>query len=237
MVMNRKSLMNRPSPLNRQALLFAAVLSLVIVVACAGCSDLPIDEFGPNSGGANTNTNTKTPTPTPSWVEEATPIRTPPPAVTASPTPVSTQIESVYTPPVYEEIYAKNIYLLYNVTALNYDLRIPVMIIDLDIKPDMYENKKTVYSSYGTKKKITITESYPIPHADLIITIIDRKTGKVVEEHDFDQFTEKLEKHTITIRNPGLYQIEITGNNVNVEISISVPEENLVGGNGCISQC
>ena len=233
MLMNRKSLMNRPSPPNRQVLFFAAVLSLVIVVACAGCSDLPIDEFGPNSDG----TNAKTPTPTPNWVEEATPIRTPHPAVTASQNPELTKSEPLYTPPVYAEIYSNNIYLLYNITALNYDLRIPAMIIDLEIEPDMYENKKTVYSNYGSKKKITITESYPIPHADLMITIIDRTTGDVVEEHDFAQFTKKLEKHTITIRNPGSYQLEITGNNVNMGISISVPEENIRDGNGCVSQC
>jgi hypothetical protein len=231
--MNRRLPINRPSLLNRQALLFAAVLSLVIVIACAGCSDLPIDDFGPNSGGANA----KTPTPTPNWVEEATPIRTPPPAVTASPTPELTESEPLYTPPVYAEIYSKNIYLLYNITALNYDLRIPSMIIDLDIEPEMYLNTKTVYSSYGSKGKISITESYPIPHADLVITIIDRKTGDVVEEHDFAQFTKKLEKHTITIRNPGSYQLEITGNNVNMGISISVPEENIRDGNGCVSQC
>ena len=231
--MNRRLPINRPSLLNRQALLFAAVLSLVIVIACAGCSDLPIDDFGPNSGGANA----KTPTPTPNWVEEATPIRTPPPAVTASPTQVPTQIESLYTPPVYEEIYAKNIYLLYNVTALNYDLATPPMHIDLDIKPEMYLNKKKVTSSYGSKKLITITESYPLPYADLIVTIIDRKTGNVVKEHDFPQFIEEHETQTLTMREPGCYQVEITGNNVHVGVSISVPEANILDGNQPIAEC
>lgn len=225
--------MNRPSLLNRQVLLFVAVLSLVFVIACAGCSDLPIDEFGPNSGGANA----KTPTPTPNWVQEATPIRTLAPVMTASPTPEETKSEPLYTPPVYAEIYSKDIYLLYNITALNYDLRIPSMIIDLEIEPEMYKNTKTVYSSYGSKGKTTITESYPMPHADLVITVIDRTTGEVVEEHDFAQFTKKLEKHSITIREAGTYQLEITGNNVDVGIRISVPEENIQGGSGCVSQC
>ena len=104
------------------------------------------------------------------------------------------------------------------------------MVIDLDIKPDMYYNQKKVTSSYGSKKLITITESYPMPHADLIITIIDRKTGNVVKEHDFPQFIGEHEKRTLTIPYAGSYQVEITGNNVHVGISISVPEANLGQG-------
>jgi hypothetical protein len=220
--------------LKRQALLFVAVLSvlIVLVVACAGCSDLPPDTFGPHGGdGAGTQIST----PTPNWVEEATPIRTPAPMVTLTPVPI--QSEPCYTPPVYTEIYAKDMYLLYNVTALNYDLATPPMHIDLDIKPEMYLNKKKVTSSYGSKKLITITESYPLPYADLIVTIIDRKTGNVVKEHDFPQFIEEHETHTLTMREPGCYQVEITGNNVHVGVSISVPEANILDGNQPIAEC
>lgn len=224
---NKRLPVNWPSSLNRQALLFVAVLSvlIVVVVACAGCSDLPPDEFGPHAGG---KAGTQIPTPTPNWVEEATPIRTPEPVVTVVPVP--TQSETSYTPPVFTEIYAKDMYLLYNVTALNYDLTTPPMIIDLDIKPDMYCNQKKGTSSYGSKKEIIITESYPMPHADLIVTIIDRKTGNVVKEHDFPQFIEEHETHTLAMRDPGSYQVEITGNNVHVGITISVPEANLGQG-------
>ncbi|WFN35021.1 hypothetical protein L1S32_02575 [Methanogenium sp. S4BF] len=212
--------------MNRQILLFAAILSVVLVLACAGCSELPVDERGVSSGGGNGGTNTAPPTPTPNWVQEATPIRTAAPVVTASPT----QASSGYEPPVYTEIYSNTVYLLYDVIALNYDLKIPAMIIDLDIKPDMYTNSKKIYSDFGDKGLITIKEYYPDPNADLIVTIIDRDTGDIVEEYDFAQFTRENEKHTITLRYPGSYQIEVTGNNVDVGISISVPEANIADG-------
>ena len=208
--------------MNRQVLLLAAVLSIILVLACAGCSELPVDgrEVGPGGGdGAMA-----TPTSTPNWVQVATPIRTQEPVVTASPTETISQPEV----PGYAEIYSNKVYLLYDVMALNYDLKVPAMSIDLGIHPDMYSNTKRIYSDYGSKDLITIKEFYPDPHADLIITIIDRDTGDVVEENDFAQFTKENERHTITLRYPGNYQLEITGNNVEVDITISVPEANLV---------
>lgn len=226
--------MNRRLPLNRRVLLFAAVLSVVIAIACAGCSDLPVDEFGPHSGGGGGGADTEIQTPTPNWVEEATPIRTPASVVTA--TPVPTKSESLGTPQVYSEIYAKNIYLLYNVTALNYDLIVPAMIIDLDIKPKMEKNTKEYTSTVGSKGRETSVRTYPLPRASLVITILDRDTGKIIEEHDFQQFTEEHEKHTIILRYAGNYQLEIAGNDVNLGIKISVPEENLQGGNKAVTQ-
>ncbi|MDE4907273.1 DUF3244 domain-containing protein [Methanogenium marinum] len=208
--------------MNRQVLLLAAVLSIILVLACAGCSELPVD--GRVIGSEGGDGAAATPTATPNWVQVATPIRTQEPTVTASPTETPSQIEV----PGYAEIYSNKVYLLYDVMALNYDLKVPAMIIDLDIHPDMYTNTKRIYSDFGTKDLITIKEFYPDPHADLIITIIDRDTGDVVEENDFAQFTKENERHTITLRYPGNYQLEITGNNVEVGITISVPEANLV---------
>lgn len=210
--------------MNRQVLLLAAILSIILVLACAGCSELPIDEREVSSGGEEGAT--ATPTETPNWVKEATPIRTQEPTVTASPT------ETISEPEIlnYTEIYSNKVYLLYDVIALNYDLKVPAMIIDLEIEPDMYSNTNRVYSNYGTKKLITVKDYYPDPRADLIVTIIDRDTGDVVEENDFAQFTREHQKYTITLRYPGAYQIEITGNNIELGITISVPEANLVDG-------
>jgi len=214
--------------MNRQVLFFATILSTILVLTCAGCSELPVEGFetGPNGGGGDVAT--QTPTPTPQWVEEATPIRTQAPQTVATasyPTPGPTPIL-----PVYTEIYSNKVYLLYDVIALNFDLKVPAMIIDLEIDPEMYTNTKRRYSDFGDKGLITITESYPDPRADFIITIIDRETGDVVEEHDYAQFTREHETDTIIVRYPGDYQVEITGNNVDVGITISVPEANLVDG-------
>ena len=212
--------------MNRQVLFFAALLSIILVLACAGCSELPVEGFETGSGGGSGDVATQTPTPTPQWVEEATPIRTPEPVVTTPPAEPKPSSDL----PVYTEIYSSNVYLLYDVIALNFDLKIPAMIIDLEINPEMYTNTKRRYSDFGEKDLITITESYPDPRADFVITIIDRETGDVVEEHDYAQFTREHETDTITIRYPGDYQVEITGNNVDVGITISVPEGNLVDG-------
>jgi len=214
--------------MNREVLFFAAILSTILVLACAGCSELPVEGFETGSEGGSGDVATQTPTPTPQWVEEATPIRTrtTEPVVTAS----ITQPEPTANLPVYTEVYSNKVYLLYDVIALNFDLKVPAMIIDLEIDPEMYTNTKKRYSDFGDKGLITITESYPDPRADFIITIIDRETGDVVEEHDYAQFTREHETDTIIVRYPGDYQVEITGNNVDVGITISVPEANLVDG-------
>ncbi|WAI00861.1 hypothetical protein [Methanogenium organophilum] len=208
--------------MKRHVLFIAAILSIILVLACAGCSELPVDGRDIHSEGGDAAA--QTPTATPAWVEEATPIRTSEPVVTASPV----EPEPTSGLPVYTEIYTNDVYLLYDVIALNFDLKIPAMIIELKIEPEMYTNTKRIYSDYGDKDLITIRELYPDPRADLAVTIIDRETGDVVEEYDYQQFTTECKKDTITIRYPGPYQVEITGNNVDVGISISVPEANLV---------
>ncbi|KAF1079017.1 hypothetical protein [Methanogenium sp. MK-MG] len=213
--------------MNRHVLFLAAALSVVLVLACAGCSELPVDGRDVGSGGEG---EAAAPTATPNWVQEATPIRAPEPVVTTPPTIAEPEPEL----PVYTEIYSNKVYLLYDVIALNYDLKVPAMIIDLKIDPDMVADTNEVFSNYGSKKWITIKKTYPDPRADLIVTIFDRATGDVVEEYDFAQFNQEHEKQTITLRYPGLYQIEMEGNNVDVGITISVPEENVADNDALV---
>jgi|GEM_PF-1422338 len=208
--------------MNRHVLFLAAALSIILMLTCAGCSELPVDERSVSSGGGDGAT--VAPTATPDWVQMATPIRTADPEATASPT----EPENNPKIPVYTEIYSDSMYLLYDVVALNYDLKVPAMIIDLEIDPDMVTDTSTVYSEYGSKDLVTFKKRYPDPRADLVITILDRATGEVIEEYDFEQFNREHERKTITLRYPGFYQIEITGSYVDLGISISVPEVNLV---------
>ena len=53
--------------MNKQVLMLAALLSVILVLACAGCSELPVDEREVGSGGGDNNGATATPTPTPNW--------------------------------------------------------------------------------------------------------------------------------------------------------------------------
>lgn len=105
-------------------------------------------------GGENGG-ETAAPTATPNWVQEATPIRTPEPVVTTPPVAPEPEL------PVYTEIYSNKVYLLYDVIALNYDLKVPAMMIDLEIDPDMVADTNEKYSDYGSKKLITVKKSYP----------------------------------------------------------------------------
>lgn len=208
--------------MNRYVLFLATALSIILVLTCAGCSELPVDEREVSSGGGGGET--LAPTQTPDWVQVATPIRTVEPDAAASPTKPEYEPEV----PAYTEIYSNSMYLLYDVVALNYDLKVPAMIIELEIDPDMVTDISEVYSNYGSKDLVTYNKRYPDPRADLVITILDRATGEVVEKYDFEQFNREHEEKTITLRYPGFYQIEITGSYVDLGISISVPEVNLV---------
>ena len=207
--------------MDRHVLILAGLLSVILVLGCAGCSELPVEERGVGSGVGDGGT--VVPTATPDWVQVATPIRTAEPEATASPTEPENKPET----PGYIEIYSNLIYLLYDVIALKYDLKVPAMIIDLKVKPDMITDSNEIFSEYGRKQLIIIKKTYPDPRADLIVTIFDVATGEVVEEYDFEQFSKEQVEKSITIRYPGFYQVEMTGNNVEVGITISVPEVNI----------
>jgi len=210
--------------MTRRIITLALVTLIIVVLACAGCTEMEAD--GTTGGSSSQGGSGATATPTPSWVEQATPIKT-----IAVPTGYPTAATPTAEPtPAYTAIYHNTTYLLWDTLPLEFDLKYPPMVIDLVIRPDMIEYKQEVYSSYGDKDKITVTKSYANQNAELLVEVYDLDTMEIVESVEYLTFPvnddDEVEER-ITLYYPGNYHVEFSGGFVEVEITISVPASNL----------
>lgn len=203
---------------------YAVALVLAVLLACAGCGEIPEEDGGGGGLWGSTPTPTAaTPTPTPTYLIPATPINSPtitnPP--TSSPTPTPEAIE-------YFEIYTNSIDFNYDVISYVYDLRYPPMVIEFEVHPELVEREVVKTSDYGTKEKVTITQLLPHDLAEFKLTVYDKNTGDIVAEEGYGRaFSSTSPDRELVIRVPGLYQIEMTGAYVNVDISFEVAPENI----------
>lgn len=205
--------------------LIAAVLVAILTVS-AGCGELPPE--GQDGGGLfgprETPTVPATATQTPSYLTQETPFATPtitqPPTGTPTPT-AAPEIE-------YFSIYNDSLTFKYNVISYAFDLRYPPMVIDTIVFPELVEREVEKTSSYGTKETIKFTKLVPNELSEFKLTVYDKNTGDIVAEQGYGKvFSDFDETKTLFIRIPGYYQIEMTGNLVDVDISIRVAEENI----------
>jgi hypothetical protein len=196
--------------------------TLFLILASAGCAELPASAddggfFGPAG-------STATPTPTPAYLTSVTPMptQTPSPQPTFPQRPVSGQ-----TAPEYFEIYNETLTFNYNATAFTYALDKPPMLIELDINPVMIKDVKSGDSSYGDKEEYTITKLVPSPLAEFSLRVIDLGDGSIVAEEGYGRAYSYTEHQLIRLYYPAHYQIEMRGSSVDVDVVIRVPEENI----------
>lgn len=202
--------------------LLGAMAILLLVLASAGCAELPGTENGEGFfGPAGEATET---TPTPAYLMEVTPMNT------ATPTPQPTFADrpaAGQTTATYFEIYNETLAFNYNATAFVYTLKKPPMIIDLTIHPDMVKDVKAGTSSYGERDDYSITRLVPNPLAEFSFKVIDLKDGSIVTEEGYGRSYSYTEDQLIRLYSPGTFQIEMRGSFVDVDAIIKVPVENI----------
>ena len=158
----------------------AAAVLLVIILASAGCAELPPGGSTGQSGGIPpTEEQSSGQGYNPGYLTPATPYPTAAPDVLAAPT-LNRFSDTVPTTDPYVTIYQKKTKFEQTIEAYSFNLTRPPLIIEFDVEPKMITREKHTTSSYGDKDEIVVTQRYPSEdlaedlHQDLVTPRCER---------------------------------------------------------------
>ena len=216
-------LMRNPSKMKVGHIPFmAAAVLLVIILASAGCAELPP---GGNTGWSGAITPTEEQSGgqgyNPGYLTPATPYPTATPNDLAAPT-LSRLPETLPTTDPYVTIYQKTTKFEQTTEAYSFNLTRPPLIIEFDVEPKMITREKHTTSDYGDKDDIVVTQRYPSENAWFRVTVRDSATGKIVAEEGFGKGFSADTHKRIFIGRYGDYLIQFSGNEVTVDILVRV---------------
>lgn len=132
------------------------------------------------------------------------------------PTPVPIEYMAIY----YDTLALKN-----NRTAYTYDLYKPPLVIGMCFSPNMTSRTIWYESDYGDHPRKTETVTSISPYAWFKVTVRDPVSGQVIAENGYSRGYSVEPGKDLTIRSPGKYLIEFSGNELSAEIQVSVPKE------------
>jgi hypothetical protein len=233
-------------------IIIAGVLIIVAMVCLSGCispqdenTDTStgsgmVDTSGTIKSGAGTTTNqgssggsgpTATASPTPGEAGYLTPV-TPFPVGTTPTTGVSgTRLVDISPNATeYMAIYYGNIQFKNNKTAYTYELYRPPLVIEMCFSPNMSSRTIWFESKYGDHDEKTETVTSISPNAWFEVTVRDPVTGQVIAKEGYAKAYSVDTGKALTIRSPGKYLIEFSGNELSAQIQIRVPEEDNPAG-------
>jgi len=221
--------------MKKASLITIILMFIIFTLASAGCAELPVEnmslenltfisqsECNPTEESMGEQNNTDI-----SYMTIVTPYATEAPEGEKELAGFESPTQKPETE--YKTLFQKEIRFQYNVTALDYDLKVPPMIFNIIVSPDMISTTKEGYSSYGSKKKYEYQKMVPNQIAKLTLTVYDQITKEIVIEQSYGPFNSDKERDAFKIFSAGEYHIEITGNSVDADITISAPAENIMG--------
>ena len=112
--------------------------------------------------------------------------------------------------------------------AYAYDLTNPPLIIDFNIKPRIdtrtiwYESKNGSYDSNLNRADVFVTTPQLSPNAWFEVIVRDKSTGTIVLDDGFGKTFGGDTKRTVSVRSSGTYQIDMSGNEVNVTVRMYI---------------
>ncbi len=200
----------------------AAAVLLVIILASAGCAELPPGGSTGQSGGIPpTEEQSSGQGYNPGYLTPATPYPTAAPDVLAAPT-LNRFSDTVPTTDPYVTIYQKKSKFEQTIEAYSFNLTRPPLIIEFDVEPKMITREKHTTSSYGDKDEIVVTQRYPSEDAWFRVIVRDSATGKILAEDGFGKGFSADTHKRIFIGKYGDYLLEFSGNEVTVDIQVRV---------------
>jgi hypothetical protein len=140
--------------------------------------------------------------------------------VTITPKPVATEV-------TYVEVINKEYLFRANTTALEYELEHAPMLLDVTLKPVMISrvtverNPTCTPTDFDTCLR-SVTATYPDPNAWFTLKAINTNTGQVVAQDGYGRDYDVSEAMHFTIKTPGMYRIEMTGNRMSAVVRIRV---------------
>jgi hypothetical protein len=200
----------------------AAAVLLVIILASAGCAELPPGGSTGQSGGIPpTEEQSSGQGYNPGYLTPATPYPTAAPDVLAAPT-LNRFSDTVPTTDPYVTIYQKKTKFAQTIEAYSFNLTRPPLIIEFDVEPKMITREKHTTSSYGDKDEIVVTQRYPSEDAWFRVIVRDSATGKILAEDGFGKGFSADTHKRIFVGRYGDYLLEFSGNEVTVDIQVRV---------------
>lgn len=200
----------------------AAAVLLVIILASAGCAELPPGGSTGQPGGIPpTEEQSSGQGYNPGYLTPATPYPTAAPDVLAAPT-LNRFSDTVPTTDPYVTIYQKKSKFEQTIEAYSFNLTRPPLIIEFDVEPKMITREKHTTSSYGDKDEIVVTQRYPSEDAWFRVIVRDSATGKILAEDGFGKGFSADTHKRIFIGKYGDYLLEFSGNEVTVDILVRV---------------
>jgi hypothetical protein len=242
---------NNAGSMNLKILHSVLVLFILLIVITSGCivptkdskttptptagTDYLVKGTGSSSnGGTSTAQSQGTP-----QAADTKPTQTPLPQDTRFLTPVnpsstlnyvtpdyrniSTMPEPTETPIKYMEIYNNFLPLKDYVVAYAYDLTNPPLIISFDIKPRLLDRTIWYENPSGSRGDIVTQTKQISPNAWFEVKVMDKATGNVVLDDGFGRTLGSDLVKNVTVRSAGNYQIEMSGNEVNVTVKMYIP--------------
>ena len=212
------------------------VLALVSMLFISlGCVAPPKGDVRPTS---TTIGATQSPTPTvvgtqPSKQPTVSPTSSVVPFVTIE-TPKSLSDQGNYVnqtptstpfPYTYVNVYSVTQVFRYNSTAISMDLVNPPMVINFTVVPVMITDKKWFVNRTLSHDEVNLTLIVPSPNAFFKVTVSDKKNGKIVLEDGYLKEYSSDTSKTMKVMRSGLYRVDFSGNDVTVDIDISVKNQ------------
>jgi len=119
----------------------------------------------------------------------------------------------------YEQIYTSNqTYKFGQKEVISHDLVRPPLYIRFNITPGMVVREKLVDIGLSSERNITVI--YVNPNAWFEVTVFDSGTGNIIDKRGFNKDYSQITKQEFMIRTKGTYRIEISGNDVSVDVQI-----------------
>ena len=165
---------------------------------------------GSSTGGAQATTVPTTAPPVTGFINPATPFPTPTVERTASGYTVLPDYTVNATP--FVAIYYDTIAFKQNRTAFSYNVTMPPLIIDMCLSPNLTARTIWYDSKYDDQNPVTKKVTAIGPSVWFEVTVRDPATGTVIAKDGFAKSYSVDTAKRVTLRNPGSYLIEFSGN-------------------------
>lgn len=211
---------HNPTTVTRVYKSFFVTVVMVLILASAGCAELPP---GGESGWSGLLSNSEPeetpggPDPDPGHLTPATPY----PTATSSMASFTLSRPPPETAPMPDPyVTLSNRTAQFNIThateAFSFNLTTPPLIIDFEVEPKMITRVKHAKSDYTDRKYQDFTQTYPSEESWFTVTVRDPKSGKIVAQDGFGKLFSADTHKRVFVGRSGEYLIQFDGNDVKV---------------------
>jgi len=126
---------------------------------------------------------------------------------------------------VYKVVYCSVMPFSNNATAYSVTVKTPPLFIEMCLSPKMVTRNIWYESRFTTREDVYVTKTVISPNAYLEVRVRDRGSGNIIAEDGFAK-TYSIDTHRVlTIRTPGDFLVEFSGNDITAAVQMRVPAD------------